>query len=93
MEALALAVGVEAVVAVVETEEGAEARVGVAPASELEDPEVLQGCGCAMKHTYLPCPKGQGKLAHYYVRDGPPHGPGLSYLQELAHVQTVLRVL
>ena len=43
-EGKTVAVEVKAATAVAETEEGEEARVGVAPASELEEPEVQQGC-------------------------------------------------
>ena len=47
--------------AVEEMEEGAEARVGVAPALELEEPEVTRGCVCAMNLVYPPCPFSMGK--------------------------------
>ena len=44
-----------------EMEEGAEAKVRVAPALELEEPEVTRGCGCAMNIVYPPCPFRMGK--------------------------------
>ena len=61
MDATVELVEATAAVAAVEMEQGADAQVGVAPPAEIEDPEVAQGCGCAMTRIYLTCPFGNGK--------------------------------
>ena len=76
--------------AAADMEEGAEARVGVALAAEVEDPEVPRVCGCAMTHICLPCPFGTGNTTYYPGGDSPTHSPGSRSLQELAPVRNVL---
>ena len=53
MEVAAAAVA-DAVVAEVEAEEKAEARVGAMPAQRLEKPGVTQGCRCVTGKTHAP---------------------------------------
>ena len=50
-----------AAAAAAEMEERAEARFREAPAEEMEDPELLQGCKCAMMRNCPPCPFSTGK--------------------------------
>ena len=79
-------VEVEAAVATVtemEAGERAEARVREAPVQGMDEPEVLQGCGCVMKCICSPCTFRTGG-------DGALHVPGPRSFQKLAHIRTVL---
>ena len=75
--------------AVAEAEEISEARVGEGPEKGPEKPEVTKGCGCAVKRICRPVTSVWGKHTHNYGGDGPPHGTGPYYLQELAPVRIV----
>ena len=80
-----------AVATAAEMEEIAEApRFGEAPVEEVEDPEVPQRYNRTMMRICPPCPFGTGEIVYYPCRDIPPHSPGSRYLQELAHVRTVM---
>ena len=51
----------EAAVAAKSAEERAEEQVGEVSERGQEDPELLQGCGCAIGRTCPPCIFGTGK--------------------------------
>ena len=53
---------VEAAMDATEMEERVEAQFGEVAAVEVEDPEVTQGCECAMMHIFPPCPFETGKM-------------------------------
>ena len=56
-----------------EMEEGVEAWVGVVLATEVEETEVSQGCGCAMMCICLNFPFGTGKthVLYRWIRSYP----------------------
>ena len=57
----AAAVEAATAAAAAKMEERAGARFGEAPAEEVGDPRVLQGCEHAMMRICPPCPFGKGK--------------------------------